>query len=264
LGNCHASGTEIIKDYGEEHIRTGWPICYTSADSVFQIAAHEESFGLQRLYELCDVARILVDELNITRVIARPFTGTNKDNFQRTSRRRDLTTPPMDTTLLDVIQAAKMPVVSVGKVGDIFAHKGIDQVVKGVDNMHLMDALLAQMEVTKEGLLFVNLVDFDSLYGHRRDVAGYALALEQLDQRLPQLEQLMGADDLLLVTADHGCDPTMPGSDHTREHVPAVFVGAQVKAQAIGLRETFADMGQTLAHYFNLTPLKIGTACKIN
>jgi len=231
---------------------------------VFQIAAHEESFGLERLYKLCEQARVLVDDLNVTRVIARPFTGSSADDFKRTANRRDLTTPPMDATLLDVMQAANMPVISIGKIGDIFAHKGIDQVVKGVDNMALMDALLAQMEITKAGLLFVNLVDFDSVYGHRRDVPGYAYALEQLDQRIPELEKLMGADDLVLVTADHGCDPTMPGSDHTREHVPAVFVGAQVKPQSLGLRDTFADMGQTLADYFDLPPLKVGSACKLN
>ena len=264
LGNCHASGTEIIKQYGEEHMRTGLPICYTSADSVFQIAAHEESFGLERLYKLCEQARVLVDELNVTRVIARPFTGSSAEDFKRTANRRDLTTPPMDDTLLDVMQAANLPVISIGKIGDIFAHKGIDQVVKGVDNMALMDALLAQMEITKAGLLFVNLVDFDSVYGHRRDVPGYAYALEQLDQRIPELEKLMGADDLVLVTADHGCDPTMPGSDHTREHVPAVFVGAHVKPQSLGLRDTFADMGQTLADYFDLPPLKNGSVCKLN
>lgn len=264
LANCHASGTEIIKQFGEEHMRTGMPICYTSADSVFQIAAHEESFGLQRLYDLCEIAKPLVDELNITRVIARPFTGTSPDDFKRSANRRDLTTPPMANTLLDHIQAAKMPVISIGKIGDIFAHKGVDRVVKGANNMALMDTLLREMEQVKDGLLFVNLVDFDSLYGHRRDVPGYALALEQLDQRLPEFEQLLTKDDLVLVTADHGCDPTMPGSDHTREHVPVVFVGEQVKAQNLGLRDTFADMGQTLAQHLNVAPLQAGIVCKLN
>jgi phosphopentomutase len=264
LANCHASGTEIIQQFGEEHMRTGMPICYTSADSVFQIAAHEESFGLQRLYDLCEIAKPLVDELNITRVIARPFTGTSADNFKRSANRRDLTTPPMADTLLDHIQAANMPVVSIGKIGDIFAHKGVDRVVKGENNMALMDALLNEMPQVKDGLLFLNLVDFDSLYGHRRDVPGYALALEQLDQRLPEFEQLLMPDDLVLVTADHGCDPTMPGSDHTREHVPVVFVGEQVIAQNLGLRDTFADMGQTLAQHLNVAPLQAGVACKLN
>jgi len=264
LANCHASGTEVIKQFGEQHIRTGMPICYTSADSVFQIAAHEEHFGLQRLYDLCDIAKPLVDELNITRVIARPFTGSAPENFKRSANRRDLTTAPMADTLLDHIQAAHMPVVSIGKVGDIFAHKGVDRVVKGHNNMALMDALLAQMVQVKEGLLFVNLVDFDSLYGHRRDVPGYALALEELDQRLPEFEQLLGPDDLVLATADHGCDPTMPGSDHTREHVPVVFVGEQVKAKNLGLRDTFADMGQTLAQHLNVSPVSAGVACKLN
>ncbi len=263
LANCHASGTEIIKQFGEEHMRTGMPICYTSADSVFQIAAHEESFGLQRLYELCEIAKPLVDELNITRVIARPFTGTSPDDFKRSANRRDLTTPPMADTLLDHIQAANMPVISIGKIGDIFAHKGVDRVVKGQNNMALMDALLNEMPQVKDGLLFVNLVDFDSLYGHRRDVPGYAMALEQLDQRLPEFEQLLAPDDLVLVTADHGCDPTMPGSDHTREHVPVVFVGEQVRAQNLGLRDTFADMGQTLAQHLNVAPLQAGLVCKL-
>jgi phosphopentomutase len=264
LGNCHASGTEIIKQLGEEHIRTGMPICYTSADSVFQIAAHEESFGLQRLYDLCEIAKPLVDELNIARVIARPFVGDSAANFTRTANRRDLTTPPMQDTLLDVLQANGKEVVSIGKIGDIFAHRGVDRVVKGRDNMALMDALLTEMQSQKEGLLFVNLVDFDSLYGHRRDVAGYAMALEQLDRRLPELEAALGADDLVMVSADHGCDPTMPGSDHTREHVPVVFVGEGVKAVDLGARESFADMGQTLAQYFGLPPLSVGEPCKLN
>lgn len=264
LGNCHASGTEIIKQLGEEHMRTGMPICYTSADSVFQIAAHEETFGLQRLYDLCEIAKPLVDELNIARVIARPFVGDSEANFIRTANRRDLTTPPMQDTLLDVLQANGKEVVSIGKIGDIFAHRGIDKVVKGKDNMALMDALLAEMRSQKEGLLFVNLVDFDSLYGHRRDVAGYAMALEQLDRRLPELEAALEADDLVMVSADHGCDPTMPGSDHTREHVPVVFVGEGVKAVDLGARESFADMGQTLAQYFGLPPLSVGEPCKLN
>lgn len=264
LANCHASGTEVIKQFGVEHMRTGMPICYTSADSVFQIAAHEESFGLQRLYDLCEIAKPLVDELNITRVIARPFSGASPEDFKRTANRRDLTTPPMADTLLDHIQAAQMPVISIGKIGDIFAHKGVGRVVKGHNNMALMDALLAEMDQVKDGLLFVNFVDFDSLYGHRRDVAGYALALEQLDQRLPEFERMLMPDDLVLVTADHGCDPTMPGSDHTREHVPVVFVGEQVKAQSLGLRDTFADMGQTLAQHLNVSPVQAGVACKLN
>ncbi len=264
LGNCHASGTEIIKQFGEQHMASGMPICYTSADSVFQIAAHEQTFGLQRLYDVCELAKPLVDELNIARVIARPFVGDCAANFTRTANRRDLTTPPMQDTLLDVLQAHGHRVTSVGKIGDIFAHRGVDRVIKGKDNMALMDALLQAMQSQKQGLLFVNLVDFDSLYGHRRDVTGYALALEQLDRRLPELEAVLAADDVVLVTADHGCDPTMPGSDHTREHVPVVFVGQGVRANDLGARKTFADMGQTLAEYFALPPLSVGEACKIN
>ncbi|MDP6165792.1 MAG: phosphopentomutase [Gammaproteobacteria bacterium] len=262
LGNCHASGTEVIKEFGEQHILTGMPICYTSADSVFQIAAHEQSFGLQRLYDLCEIAKPLMDELNVTRVIARPFTGTTPADFKRTANRRDLTTPPIEETLLDYIQAAQMPVVSIGKIGDIFAHQGVDRVVKGHNNMALMDALLEEMKTFYKGLLFVNLVDFDSLYGHRRDVAGYAWALEELDKRLPEFEQMLVPGDLVLATADHGCDPTMPGSDHTREHVPVVFIGPDVKTTNLGQRETFADMGQTIAAHLGLSPLKVGVACQ--
>ncbi len=263
LGNCHASGTDIIKQYGEQHMRTGWPICYTSADSVFQIAAHEDTFGLQRLYDLCELAKSLVDKLNVARVIARPFVGSHADNFTRTANRKDLTTPPSQPTLLDQLQAQRIPVTSIGKIADIFAQQGIDCCIKGHNNMDLMDKLFQQMDRQKDGLLFVNLVDFDSLYGHRRDVAGYAEALEALDQRLPELEQRLQADDVVLLTADHGCDPTMPGSDHTREYVPVVFFGQQVKSQALGKRDTFADMGQTLAAYFGIAPLAVGKDCGI-
>ena len=264
LANSHASGTEVIKQYGIEHMRTGWPICYTSADSVFQIAAHEGTFGLQRLYQLCDMVRPLMDELNVGRVIARPFVGDSPANFKRTANRKDLTTPPMQATLLDRLQSAGITVTSIGKIADIFAHQGIDIKIKGTGNMDLMDKLYAQMAQQNDGLLFVNLVDFDSVYGHRRDVAGYAQALEDFDARMPELEALLQEDDIVLLTADHGCDPTMPGSDHTREHVPVVFFGDKIKRQALGKRDTFADMGQTLATHFGISPLTIGTDCAIH
>jgi phosphopentomutase len=259
LGNCHASGTEIIKNLGEEHIKSGKPICYTSADSVFQIAAHEDHFGLERLLEISAIAKDLVDELNITRVIARPFVGEDPASFKRTSNRKDLTTPPIEDTLLDYLTAAGGQVISIGKISDIFAGRGITQCVKGKDNMALFDAMLASLKTAQDNtLLFVNFVDFDSHFGHRRDVIGYAKALEDFDARLPELEQLMKVDDIALITADHGCDPTFPGSDHTREHVPVLFFGSIVKPQNIGARASFADMGQTLAQHFALNPLPHG------
>ena len=263
LANKHASGTEVIKEFGEQHLETGFPICYTSADSVFQIAAHEQSFGLGRLYELCKVAKRLVDPLDITRVIARPFIGTCSDDFERTSNRRDLTTPPNGLTLLDFIQAAGGQVVSVGKIADIFSNQGVSYTVKGSDNMALIDQLLSQMKLAQEGLIFVNLVDFDTKFGHRRDVAGYALALEQLDKRIIEIESLLSNDDLVLITADHGCDPTWPGSDHTREHVPVVFYGNQVKNNNLGERSSFADMGQTIANHLEIDPLPYGKSCQL-
>ena len=263
LANKHASGTEVIKEFGEEHLETGFPICYTSADSVFQIAAHEQSFGLGRLYELCKVAKRLVDPLDITRVIARPFIGTSSDDFERTANRRDLTTPPNGLTLLDFIQSAGGQVVSVGKIADIFSNQGVSYTVKGSDNMALIDQLLSQMKLAKEGLIFVNLVDFDTKFGHRRDVAGYALALEQLDKRIIEIESLLSNDDLVLITADHGCDPTWPGSDHTREHVPVVFYGNQVKNNNLGERSSFADMGQTIANHLEIDPLPYGKSCQL-
>ena len=263
LANKHASGTEVIKEFGEEHLETGFPICYTSADSVFQIAAHEQSFGLGRLYELCKVAKRLVDPLDITRVIARPFIGTSSDDFERTANRRDLTTPPNGLTLLDFIQSAGGQVVSVGKIADIFSNQGVSYTVKGSDNMALIDQLLSQMKLAKEGLIFVNLVDFDTKFGHRRDVAGYALALEQLDKRIIEIESLLSNDDLVLITADHGCDPTWPGSDHTREHVPVVFYGNHVKNNNLGERSSFADMGQTIANHLEIGPLPYGKSCQL-
>ncbi len=264
LGNCHASGTEIIKSLGEEHIKTGKPICYTSADSVFQIAAHEQYFGLDRLLEISAIAKNLVDELNITRVIARPFVGADADSFERTSNRKDLTTPPIEDTLLDHLTNSGGQVISVGKISDIFSGRGISHCVKGKDNMALFDAMLDSLKNAQDNtLVFVNFVDFDSHYGHRRDVIGYANALEEFDARLPELEALMNnnqgqADDIALITADHGCDPTFPGSDHTREHVPVVFFGPNIKAKNIGARNSFADMGQTLAHHFSINALSHG------
>ena len=260
LGNKHASGTEIILELGEEHQKTGNPIVYTSADSVFQIAAHEESFGLQRLYDLCLIARELVNDYNVGRVIARPFLGM-PGKYYRTPNRSDYAVPPPEQTLLDKLVAAGREVISIGKVDDIYAHRGITKKVKANDNMALFDAFLKEVKTAPEGsLVFLNLVDFDMLYGHRRDVIGYAKALEDFDARLPELIALMHPNDLAIITADHGCDPTWPGSDHTREHIPILAFGPNVKACSIGKRETFADIGQTIAKHLNIAPLKCGIA----
>lgn len=259
LGNCHASGTEIIARLGEEHIQSGKPIVYTSADSVFQVAAHETHFGLERLYELCRVAKELVDDYNIGRVIARPFVGEDRASFQRTGNRRDLTTPPPSDTLLDRLKAKGAEVIAVGKIADIFAHRGMTQTIKANGNEALFDKTLEFARTAPEGaLIFTNFVDFDTLFGHRRDVAGYASALEDFDRRLPEFEALLRPGDLAVITADHGCDPTWPGSDHTREHVPVLAFGPEVTPGSLGRRESFADIGQTLARHLGLAPLDHG------
>ena len=259
LGNCHASGTVIIAELGEEHRETGKPIVYTSADSVFQIACHEETFGLDRLYELSDIARELVDEYNIGRVIARPFIGSCPADFTRTGNRRDLTTPPPSPTVLDKLVDSGGEVISVGKVADIYAHKGITQKVKATGNSALFDATMEAFESAPNcSIVFTNFVDFDMLYGHRRDVDGYANALEIFDERLPELMDLLQDDDIMIITADHGCDPTWPGSDHTREYVPVLVYGNRVGATSLGRRASFADIGQSLASFFGLAPMQYG------
>lgn len=260
LGNKHASGTEIIAELGEEHQKTGKPIVYTSADSVFQIAAHEKSFGLQRLYDVCLIARELVNEYNVGRVIARPFLG-EPGNYYRTGNRSDYAVPAPEQTLLDKLVAAGREVISIGKVDDIYAHRGVTKKIKADGNMALFDAFLKEVEIAPDGgLVFLNLVDFDMLYGHRRDVVGYAKALEDLDARLPEFIHLMKAGDLAIITADHGCDPTWTGSDHTREHIPILAFGPGIKAGPIGKRETFADIGQTIAKHLGMPPLLHGIA----
>jgi phosphopentomutase len=258
LGNCHASGTEIIADLGDEHMKSGKPIVYTSADSVFQIAAHEETFGLERLYALCDIARDLVDPLDIGRVIARPFVGEN-GSFTRTANRKDLAVPPPEPTLLDKMTEAGRQVISIGKIGDIFAHQGTGEIVKAAGNMALMDATLEAMKRAEDrSLIFTNLVDFDQSFGHRRNVAGYAHALEEFDARLPELCDALKPDDLVVLTADHGCDPTWQGTDHTREVVPIIAFGPDIEGRSIGERDSFADIGQTIARHLGLPPLSHG------
>lgn len=259
LGNCHASGTTILEQLGDEHRRSGKPILYTSADSVLQIAAHETDFGLDRLLALCEIARQLCDPYNIGRVIARPFKGDGPSNYTRTGNRRDYAVPPPAPTLLERLCDAGGQVFAVGKIGDIFAHQGISKLYKADGNHALFDATLqALAQAPARSLVFSNFVDFDMLYGHRRDIAGYATALEAFDVRLPQLLAQMNPDDLLLIGADHGCDPSFPGSDHTREHIPVLAWGAGIKPGSLGARETFADFGQTLADFFGLPPCSHG------
>ncbi|MBR9908641.1 MAG: phosphopentomutase [Gammaproteobacteria bacterium] len=261
LGNCHASGTTIIAQLGQEHMTTGKPIFYTSADSVFQIACHEESFGLDKLYELCEIARELLEPYNIGRVIARPFIGDSAENFKRTGNRRDYAIPPPSPTVLDKLKAAGGEVISIGKIADIFAHQGITQKYKATGIPALVDETINQMQQAPEqSIIFTNLVDFDSEYGHRRDVSGYAAALELFDQLLPKLKAAMRDDDMLILTADHGCDPTWPGSDHTREYVPVLAYGHTIQAGSIGRRETFADIGQTIASWLQLPAMDYGTS----
>ncbi|MGH8294885.1 MAG: phosphopentomutase [Steroidobacteraceae bacterium] len=261
LGNRHASGTQIVAELGEEHVRTLRPIVYTSGDSVFQIAAHEKYFGLERLYELCRVARGLVDAYRVGRVIARPFVGEPGQGFVRTGNRRDLATPPHGPTLLDVLQAAGREVICIGKVSDIFAHRGVTQSVKAHGNSEVMEKLLRILQGAPDGsLLFANCVDFDTNFGHRRDVSGYARALEEFDRLLPSLRAAMHPGDVAIITADHGCDPTFPGSDHTREYVPILAFGDPVPPGPIGRRSTFADIGQSLAGHLGVPPLERGTS----
>lgn len=259
LGNCHASGTEILQRLGEEHMATGKPIVYTSADSVFQIACHEDTFGLERLYELCAIARELVDEYNIGRVIARPFIGNDANSFQRTGNRKDLAVQPPSKTVLEKLTDAGGEVISIGKIADIYAHTGISQKFKATGLGDLFDKTLSVIQTAPDrSIVFTNFVDFDSSYGHRRDVAGYAAALEYFDSRLPELLEAVADDDLVIFTADHGCDPTWPGSDHTREHIPVVVYCKNSQPTNLGKRSSFADIGQTVADYFDLPAMDYG------
>ena len=253
LGNCHASGTTIIAELGAEHMASGKPILYTSADSVVQIAAHEESFGLERLYDVCRVARLLVPD-TVGRIIARPFVGTGPDDFTRTANRKDLAVPPPAPTLLQRQAEAGGAVVSIGKIGDIFAHAGTGEEIKAAGNDGIFETLMAVTARDQDNALVVaNFVDFDTLYGHRRDVAGYAAALEAFDRDLPAFLAALRPGDLAVLTADHGCDPTWRGSDHTREQVPVLFAGPGVAAGDLG-QLAFADVGETLAAHLGLAP----------
>lgn len=261
LGNKHASGTEIIAELGAEHVRTGAPIVYTSSDSVIQIAAHEESFGLDRLYHLCLLTRRLIEPLNIGRVIARPFTGRSPSTFERTGNRRDYSVPPPSPTLLEGAAAEGRAVVTIGKIADIYAHRGPTEIVKANGNEALMDATLSALDRLPDGgLLVTNFVDFDQLYGHRRDVPGYAAALEHFDRRLPEIIAKLRLGDLAIITADHGCDPTWRGTDHTREQVPVIALGPGVARGEIGGLPSFAAIGATLGRHLGLTWTGAGQA----
>ncbi len=259
LALCHASGTEVIEDFGEEHVRSGKPIVYTSADSVIQIAAHEESFGLQRLYDVCKVTRDLTYDLNIGRVIARPFIGTAAKNFTRTGNRKDYAVLPPLPTLLDILNANQREVISVGKIGDIFAHSGTGKEYKVSGNAALMAETLRHMDgLADSGFLMTNFVEFDTEYGHRRDILGYGRALERFDAMLPSALAKLRPDDLLIITADHGNDPTWKGTDHTREAIPILCN----QALEIGKRNSFADIGQSIASHLGLPSLAAGVAFK--
>ncbi len=263
LGNCHSSGTVVLDELGEEHMATGKPIFYTSADSVFQIACHEETYGLDQLMELCQIVREELEGYNIGRVIARPFVGPKAGEFTRTGNRRDLSVePPAPTVLQKLVDEKAGQVVSIGKIADIYAHCGITKKVKKTGIPDLFDATLEQIreEDGDNTIIFTNFVDFDSAYGHRRDVAGYASALEYFDRRLPEILQRLKEDDLLIITADHGCDPTWHGSDHTREHIPVLVYGSKIKAGSLGHRDTFADIGQSLAEYFGTSDMQYGNS----
>ena len=253
LGDRHASGTDILDELGSEHVRTGKPICYTSVDSVFQIAAHEDTFGLERLYEACRIARRLCDPLKIGRVIARPFVGDAEHGFTRTGNRKDFSIPPPADTILDALTEAGRQVVSVGKIGDIFAHRGTGREIKAHGNDACLSAALDAFRALPDGgLVFANLVDFDTEWGHRRDVPGYAATLEAFDRRVPEIRATLGSGDITVITADHGNDPTWRGTDHTREHAPIIACGPNVAPGPIGRRETFADVAATVAAHLGV------------
>lgn len=257
----HASGTEVIEAYGEEHIATGKPIAYTSADSVLQIAAHEEHFGLERLYAVCRVARELTYGMNIGRIIARPFLGERRGEFARTGYRKDFAVTPPSPTLLEVLSKAGRDVVSIGKIGDIFAHVGTGREIKVSGNRAFMDATLANMDGLGDGgLLMTNFVDFDTEFGHRRDPMGYGRALEAFDAELPLILARLREGDLLILTADHGNDPTWHGTDHTREQVPILVYSRGNAPGSVGVRGSFCDIGQSVAAHLKVCPLGSGTA----
>lgn len=255
LGNITASGTEIIKELGVEHMRSGAPIVYTSADSVFQIAAHEQIVPVSKLYEWCQIAReILVGEHGVGRVIARPFLG-EPGSFWRTQNRKDFSLAPTAPTILDYLTEQQIPTVAIGKIKDIFAGRGIQKHLPAGNNLETVAAVIGALKRTKTGLIFANCVDFDTLWGHRNDVQGYAQGLEEFDQNLPRIMEQLAEDDILCLTADHGCDPTTPSTDHSREYVPLLVYGSKVKPVDLGTRSTFSDIAQTICEFYDLQPV---------
>ncbi|MCK5003567.1 MAG: phosphopentomutase [Candidatus Aminicenantes bacterium] len=251
LGNIAASGTKIIEELGAEHMRTGFPVIYTSGDSVFQIAAHNDTIPLGKLYEYCVQAREMCDKYKIGRVIARPFVGSD-GAFKRTVDRRDYPMIPPEDTILDLIEKSGFVVSGIGKIEDIYARKGVSRAIHTKNNKDGMDVLMKEMSITKEGLIFVNLVDFDMLYGHRRNVEGYASALEEFDKMLGGFSGLLEQEDILVITADHGCDPTFKGTDHTREFIPLLVSGREISPEDLGIRRTFADIGVSTLHHLGI------------
>ena len=260
LGNKVASGTEIIKELGEEHIKTGKPIVYTSADSVFQIAAHEESFGLDRLYMLCEAARKIGDDYNIATVIARPFLGKNTEDFKRTKNRHDYTIKSKYKTVLENAFEHGITVTAIGKIGDIYAGRGISEHIRASGTTEIFEKTLGAIKTSKDNsIVFTNFVNFDMDFGHRRNPEGYANELEYLDSRIPEFMSEIKDGDIFIFTADHGCDPTYKGTDHTREYIPILIVGTKTTGFA-GKRSTFADIGQTIAKHLNLPETRFGTS----
>lgn len=257
IGNKAFSGTAIIDELGEEHMRTGAWIVYTSADSVFQIAAHEEVIPLAELYRACEIARELCDPYMVGRVIARPFVGA-PGAFHRTGNRRDFSYPPIAPTILDRLQEAMIPVIGVGKIEDIFAGHGVQQSLHTTNNAETQEAVLTLARERRHGLVFANLIDFDMLWGHRRDASGYARALEDADRFIGELSALLAPNDLVILTADHGNDPTFRGTDHTREHVPLIAYRPQAAGRSLGVRDGFSDVAQSLASYFGIDPMPHG------
>ncbi len=251
LGNKAASGTVIIQELGEEHIKTGFPIVYTSGDSVFQIAAHEHIIPVDKLYKMCEATRKVCDKYNIARVIARPFIGEH-GNFTRTFRRKDFSMKPPHETVLDILKKKGFPVIGIGKIGDVFAEQGITKIIHTKNNIEGMKTLINELLITDHGLIFINLIDFDMLYGHRRDVKGYAKALETFDNELSGLLQHLEHNDILIITADHGCDPTHHGTDHTREHVPLLVYSKLMHPVNLGIRRSFSDLGVSILKLFEI------------
>ncbi len=264
LGNVVASGTAIIEELGEEHIRTGYPIIYTSADSVFQIAANEDVIPLEELYKMCQIAReMLVGDKMVGRVIARPFKGMKKGEFVRTANRHDYALEPFNKTALEYVSEAGLPMAAVGKIKDIFTGKGVTESVSIKDNMDGVDKTIQMMKSHSNGFIFTNLVDFDMKFGHRNDVEGYAKALEEFDDRLPEIKEALGNNDVLIITADHGCDPATEGTDHSREYVPVIVYGRNLKEDIdLGTRNGFCDIGKTVLDLLGIENDLVGKSFK--